>query len=158
MNEIMPNLADWDAVERFLPRRVVEKIRLTVGPLPDRCWEWAGARDKDGYGRIRIGCQNRKASRFVYETLCGPIPETLELDHLCRNRSCVNPSHLEPVPHEVNVARGNAGQYLSLRTHCSKGHPYDSANTYVYANGTRGCLKCRRERCREWRRRRNLAQ
>ena len=156
--DIMSNLADWDAVERLLPQRVIEKIHLTIGPLADPCWEWTGSRDVDGYGRLCANGQNRKASRVVYEILHGPITESLELDHICRNRSCVNPLHLELVPHQVNVARGNAGQYLRQRTHCPEGHPYDAVNTYVYGKGKRGCLKCRRERSREWRRRQHFAQ
>ena len=152
---------EWDGVKHLLPKRVVEKIRLVSGPLPEPCWEWTGARDADGYGRVGAGYQNRKASRLVYEALCGTIPESLELDHLCQNRPCVNPSHLEPVKHEVNVARGNAGKYLRQRTHCPKGHSYDATNIYIYywkGNVKRGCRICRSERSREWGRRQRVAQ
>lgn len=149
----MSNLAKWGDIERLLPQRIIKKIRLIPGPLLDYCWEWTGYRDPDGYGKVGKDGHDRKASRVVYEALCGPIPETLELDHLCRNRSCVNPLHLEPVTHLVNVARGNAGQYLKQRTHCSKGHPYNANNTIYYANGKRGCHICRLRWSRECRER-----
>ena len=133
-----------------LPMNILTKIRLVDGPLPEPCWEWTGARDADGYGRLGVNGNNRKAARVTYTILRGPISKNLELDHLCRNRACVNPSHLEQVPHEINVARGNAGIEQSNRTHCSQGHPFDSTNTYSYS-GKRGCIICRRERSRKHR-------
>jgi hypothetical protein len=74
----------------------------------DVCWEWHGERIRNGYGRLWISTTQRMlAHRFAYELLIGPIPEGLDLDHLCRNRSCVNPAHLEPVTNRENVIRGN---------------------------------------------------
>ena len=112
------------------------------------CWIWNAHTNHDGYGLFwpKHGT-GISAHCFIYQYLRGPIPEGLELDHLCRNRSCVNPWHLELVPHKVNVARGNAGIEQSNRTHCSRGHQFDSTNTYFY-NGKRGCIICRRERSR----------
>ena len=76
------------------------------------CWEWTAATGGKGYG---YGwCSNDKrmkgAHRLIWELLVGPIPEGLTLDHLCRNKLCVNPDHLEPVTHQVNILRGNASQ------------------------------------------------
>lgn len=74
-----------------------------------KCWIWLGKRDRDGYGEIRISQGGRKfharAHRASYETYVGPIPDGLEIDHLCGNTSCVNPRHLEPVTHAENMRR-----------------------------------------------------
>ncbi len=141
-----------------LPERFLAKICLVEGPLPNPCWEWTASRDGDGYGRVGVEGKSRKASTYAYEVLRGPVPDGLEPDHLCRNRACVNPFHLELVTHKVNVARGNAGLAQSLRTHCSKGHPYDANNTIYYASGKRGCHICRLRRSRERRAREQLAR
>ncbi|MEU7240240.1 HNH endonuclease signature motif containing protein [Streptomyces sparsogenes] len=94
------------------------------------------------------------AHRFAYETLVGPIPEHLQLDHLCRVRHCVNPDHLEPVSSRENTRRGRSQAGINGRkTHCQKGHPFDSANTYVW-KGSRACRTCRSEYARLRRERR----
>ena len=96
----------------------------------------------------------KKAHRVSWELLVGPIPEGLELDHLCRNHGCVNPDHLEPVTHAVNVRRGRGGTSWAQKKHCPQGHPYDDANTYLY-RGRRSCRECSRQKClRQYRRRR----
>jgi hypothetical protein len=83
---------------------------------PDtECWEWTAARKNGGYGSLAIGRGNVYAHRFAYEMLVGPIPTNLELDHLCRNRGCANPAHLEPVTRRVNVLRGRAPELLRQR-------------------------------------------
>ena len=116
------------------------------------CWTWNGRRMSSGYGlwtvRPRLSkATNVGAHRVAYLLLVGPIPDGLVLDHLCRNRSCVNPSHLEPVTIKENVRRGRS-EYAE-RTHCPKGHPYDAANTYLYPNPQwrqhRACRQCVRE-------------
>lgn len=92
------------------------------------CWEWIGGRDPHGYGRFTIGTlKSHKpflAHKYAYERRYGPVPDGLELDHLCRNTSCVNPDHLEAVTHRTNMIRGFAPGMVVFRTGaCGKGHP-----------------------------------
>lgn len=71
------------------------------------CWIWNGQLNERGYGRLVIDGKRLRAHRYIYERECGPIPDGTELDHTCRNHACVNPSHLESVPHNTNVQRGD---------------------------------------------------
>lgn len=114
----------------------------------DGCWIWQGSISRSGYARFnaneRSSTGRRIASeghRVSYELFVGPIPEGLQIDHLCRVRSCVNPTHLEAVTLRENIIRGRAviGQ-------CPHGHVYDEANTGVNKKGARFCLTCKRER------------
>lgn len=119
---------------------------VRVPSAPDGCLEWQGYRQALGYGRFRVAGQKVLAHRFAYELLVGPIPEGLSLDHLCRNPSCVNPMHLEPVTHQVNCLRGVSPFADNARkSACAKGHIYDEANTYVDTLGRRVCRVCRSE-------------
>lgn len=114
------------------------------------CWLWTAAIDK-GYGSftIRRG-EKAKAHRYAYQELVGPIPVGLTLDHLCRNRACVNPAHLEPVTLGVNVLRGEGpGANNRRKSHCPKGHPYDRTTV----EGWRRCEECSREYHRQYRNR-----
>jgi len=122
---------------------------------PTDCWEWTAAIGvKNGYGYFRFNGHWVLAHRFAYELIHGPIPKGLTIDHRCRNRACVNPSHLEVVTHKTNILRGlGVAAQLAKKTHCSKGHPYDLFNTYTYPNGTRDCRECRRQRKASWRER-----
>jgi hypothetical protein len=112
------------------------------------CWIWTGSLDKHGYGQYDVQSvgkrKNWRAHRWVYTQLVGPISDIETLDHLCRVHACVNPAHLDPVPHEENVRRGNAGLHNRAKTECPKGHPYDEENTRVTARG-RECIICSRE-------------
>jgi hypothetical protein len=114
----------------------------------DECWPWGGSIDGHGYGRIMVRYKPLKAHRIAYELVVGKIPAGTELDHLCRNRSCVNPSHLEAVPHRQNVMRGLSPTAANaMKTECKHGHPFDLFNTYYEeSNGQRHCRECDRIR------------
>lgn len=116
-----------------------------VEKTTDGCWLWTASGVKGGYGRYTVGGERVLAHRFAYELLVGPIPKGLTLDHLCRNRACVNPRHLEPVTHAENVKRGESGAWLRAKTHCPKGHPYSGDNLAI-CKGGRVCRACSRER------------
>jgi hypothetical protein len=107
------------------------------------CWTWVAARHgESGYGVYSVRHKNILAHRYAYEQLVGPIPEELDLDHLCRNPPCVNPDHLEPVTRRENLRRGK--HVYRDRTHCKHGHPYSEENTYIDPRGARWCKTCRR--------------
>jgi hypothetical protein len=116
---------------------------------PDDCWDWTSpARLANGYGIIwdRTAQRAIVAHRFAYQLFVGAIPEGMELDHLCRNRLCVNPAHLEPVTRRENQLRGYSVSGTNARkTHCDHGHPFDDANTYDW-RGHRYCRTCRSAR------------
>lgn len=114
------------------------------------CWQWTGASSK-GYGYFVVESRQgdkpqwgMKAHRFAWLLLVGSIPDGFTIDHLCHNRGCVNPDHLEPVPHGVNVSRGATGRY-KRSGFCKRGH--------VLERGVRNCPECQRQRNREYERR-----
>lgn len=114
------------------------------------CWEWVGYRDPRGYGRVRPQEGGSLAHRVAWTLLCGPIPKGLTLDHLCRNHSCVNPAHLEPVTQRLNALRGFgwAGRH-ARKTHCVNGHLFDSSNTRLRdhdGHPERVCIACEVQR------------
>ena len=111
------------------------------------CWLWTGA-TSSGYGAVRWNGRREPAHRIAYELMVSDIPDGLILDHLCRNRPCVNPYHLDPVTVAVNNYRGFGWSGLNLRVmSCPQGHPYDDENTYarIDRNG-RECRACSAER------------
>lgn len=110
---------------------------------PEGCWLWA-ASTANGYGQFVINKRHFCAHRVAYMLLVGPIPDGLQLDHLCRIPLCVNPSHLEPVTQKENTLRGLRGRMV---THCPVGHIYDDVNTYVH-KGRRNCRTCGRIRAK----------
>lgn len=110
------------------------------------CWEWTGSLHPSGYGRVVVGARRFQTHRWVWTFLCGEIPTGLQLDHLCRNRICCNPEHLEPVDNRTNSLRSTGVTARNaVKTHCAQGHAFDEANT-VLDRGKRACLTCRRER------------
>jgi hypothetical protein len=139
--------------------RLLARIRITPPPsssLRSNCWEWTGGTCNHGYGQIGIRSAAGKykrvlVHRLAYEELVGPVPDGKELDHLCRNRLCINPDHVEPVTHTVNLRRGVKKTNI---THCPKGHPYDDENTYIDERGRRTCKKCKRLANQEYKKRR----
>lgn len=112
------------------------------------CWIWQKSLQKDGYGQISVKGRMKLAHRVSYELQVGPIPRELELDHLCRVRSCVNPAHLEPVTSRENTLRGiAAGAWNRTGTHtpaCRRGHERNTENSYADANGKIRCRPCQR--------------
>jgi hypothetical protein len=112
------------------------------------CWEWTAARNNTGYGTFNVGGKKTRtvtAHRYAYETLVGLVPEEYDLDHLCRNRACVNPDHMEPVSHKVNVLRGVSFSAINAtKTHCPQGHAYTPENTRTERYGGRRCRTCER--------------
>jgi hypothetical protein len=122
------------------------------------CWEWIAGTDHGGYGRFRHEQRTAMAHRVAYGFLVGPIEDGLHVDHLCRNRKCVNPDHMDLVTNEENIRRGfGPNHFHSLKTHCPEGHPYDGYNLKM-ENGKRRCRVCRNKVQRESRRRRTAAR
>ena len=109
------------------------------------CWLWQGALNWGGYGQFWLNGRRMNVHRASYLLHVGPIPDGLDLDHLCRVRHCINPAHLEPVTRSENLLRGNVGGYLRDVETCPQGHAYDESNTYHDSRGWRGCRKCRRD-------------
>lgn len=118
------------------------------------CWEWTGSLNHGGYGQFTIDGVRHPAHRAAWMILVGPDGiDGLDIDHLCRNRKCVNPEHLEPTTRSVNLSRGIGGRWRTERiTHCPQGHPYDEENTYRDRKG-RQCRACHRTSNREYARR-----
>jgi hypothetical protein len=115
-----------------------------IGISNDDCWNWTGGLNNYGYGRISVGGKRVLAHRYSYTLFKGKIPEGKVIDHLCRNRKCVNPTHMEPVTNSENVKRGEKKQ----RTYCIRGHLLSGSNLKIRKNGTRFCRACDRDRVR----------
>lgn len=130
----------WSFVNKAGP---VSERRPDLGP----CWVWTGGGWPSGYGSFRVNGVKVGAHRYAYERLVGPIPEGLVVDHLCFNRSCVRPAHLEVVTFRENILRGdNTAAQFARRSNCLRGHCFDPPNGYITSQGARGCRACDRIR------------
>lgn len=121
------------------PVPLLDRLLRKVQVDPSGCWLWTGGRDAKGYGAIRADGKTRRAHRVSYELFVAPVPDGLDLDHLCRVPSCCRPDHLEPVTSAENQRRGLKGV---LKTTCKNGHPYTSDNVKFDFRGRRFCAIC----------------
>lgn len=128
-----------------------ERVLHYAKPQASGCWEWAGYVAPKGYGYLGFGGRQVLAHRASYEVFVGAIPEGLQIDHLCRNRACVNPDHLEPVTNFENYKRSPLSRIN--RTHCPRGHRYDSGNTQRHHGDAPGrrCRACHNAYMEMWR-------
>lgn len=124
------------------------------------CWVWDGSLSPEGYGKLTVNRRTSYAHRVAYERYVGPIQRGLQLDHLCRVRCCVNPSHLEPVTQRMNALRGACGDVTrdrhAKKCACKSGHEFTAENTYFYIRSgykCRVCKQCNRDRSRDYKQR-----
>lgn len=140
-NAPMPARRDW--LVRFLEKFAVDE---RTG-----CWNWIASCQPSGYGQMTVEKAPSvptvtTAHRISFEVFVGPIPEDLTVDHLCRNRRCVNPAHLEVVTNKENILRGTSPVAINKRkTHCPKGHPLSGRNIAFAKSGSRICRACKRD-------------
>jgi hypothetical protein len=133
-----------------------QRLRAKCGANENGCWIWSRAFNGAGYpSTMWLNGKVVLAHRASYLIFKGPIPDGLEIDHLCRDKRCVNPEHLEAVTRQTNLLRGTGFAARHARqTHCKRGHEFTDANTYISARGERVCRTCRA--AREWGRRHGL--
>lgn len=142
-------------IERSDLDRLMEKV--SRGEYPTDCWAWTGATTANGYGRFQMGGVHWMAHRASFVLAGNEIPDGMQLDHLCRNTTCVNPDHLDVVTPRENTMRGTSfAPVNAAKTECHNGHPFDAENTYVMPDGGRGCRACRREADRRYKARKAL--
>jgi hypothetical protein len=122
----------------LLSSRILSKFLIG-----DDCWPWMAGKNSKGYGYVYFDGTMVRAHILIYEVLKGKIPGNLELDHTCRNRSCVNPDHVELVTTKVNILRGVSPAAANARkTVCAQGHRLDEKNAYRRPDGGRNCRRC----------------
>ena len=126
------------------PRPLTERLMRFRLVTPDGCWFWEGA-SSGGYGLIRYRGRNLYVHRVAYSVLRGGLRDDKQLDHLCRNRLCFNPTHLEPVTaRENNLRSTSVSAENAKKTHCKRGHALSGANLIVATDGHRNCRTCKR--------------
>lgn len=135
-----------------LPQRMADKVAQELCPIAgfDFCWTWTGAVNSRGYGCIGVNRKSQLAHRVSYELHVGPIAAGLQIDHLCQNKRCINPAHLEAVTGRVNCSRTDA----ATKTHCANGHAYTADNTIWRKRGAlthRACRECHNQHLRDYR-------
>lgn len=127
--------------------RFIEKVNKT-----ETCWLWTSGFSLNGYGQFTIDYQTQLAHRIAYELFIGPIPNGLQIDHLCRVRYCVNPQHLEAVTCRENLMRGEThAARLARQTHCKNGHAFEGQNVAHDKDGWRRCRTCARNNTASYR-------
>lgn len=129
------------------PRPAIDRFEEKLIRTPGGCWRWVAAGVPHGYGVFFFNGKQGYAHRFSHEHFIGPIPSGWVVDHLCRNRRCVNPMHLQAVTYQTNLLRGfTIPARNTAKFACPAGHAYTPENTYYRANGSRVCRKCGAER------------
>ena len=124
-------------MKQTIIRRFLSKVTPNFEDLSG-CWEWTdGAKTREGYGRFQLMGKSRAAHRIIYQLLIGPIGQNKTIDHLCRNPSCVNPSHLECVTIKENLSR----KVMRTRSYCRSGHALIGDNVRIY-RGQKVCVSC----------------
>ena len=150
--QVAQPVVDWftDQDGHAIPPRTVDRFWGRVSMGGPGCWLWTGPPDKTtGYARFSVNGKRDMAHRVAYRMVKGEIPVGLHIDHLCRNRLCMNPDHLEAVTCRENILRGvGATAQHARQTHCIRGHLLAGENLYVNSRGSRGCCSCRRQRGR----------
>lgn len=131
-------------LKRGEPEAVKSYIQARISISPSGCWEWKLHKDTNGYAAGWIG-RRRRMHRISYQAYRGAVPVGLTLDHLCRNKTCINPDHLEPVTIGENALRGVGPTAVNKRkTHCIRGHEFTAENTIYSQWQWRKCRACNR--------------
>jgi hypothetical protein len=133
-------------------KSIIERFLQKIQVSDSGCWDWVGYRDRDGYGRVTINKVPYGTHRIIYEYYHGQICPDLVIDHLCKNRKCVNPTHLEQVTNKENLRRSPCTSTLnSAKTHCIHGHEFNDKNTRYRPTGGRSCRICAALQARKYR-------